>query len=137
MEAYKDLGRFLDTADTEPATLPGGLEEVVQRAEVFSADNAAGNHLKVTIRPDGTDSQKGWVSIVGEGVSGGYEEQNQVSYQGPPISFLISPKLLLEVSKKQSTIRIGERKICVDGGKFKFMAATEMPAAKEAPAKEA
>lgn len=130
LDAYKDLGRFLDTADTEPATLPGGLEEVVHRAEVFSVDNAAGNHIKVGLRPDR-------VVIAGEGTTGVYEEMKQVAYKGPPIDFLISPKLLVEVAKKQNDIRVGERKICVDGGKFKFMAATEMASQKEeAPAKE-
>lgn len=129
LDQYKELGRYLTAEGTEPATLPGGLEDVVDRAQVFSIDNAAGNHLVVDLRADR-------VVIAGEGTTGAYREMKDAKYAGPPIKFLISPKLINEVIKKRTEVMIGERRIFVDSGKFLFSAVTEISAKTETPAKE-
>ena len=129
LDQYKDLSRFLSPEGTEPATLPGGLEEVVKRAEVFSIDNAAGNHLIIELKADR-------VMIQGEGTTGWYREMKEAKYSGPPTRFIISPKLINEVVKKTSDVRIGDGRVFVDGGKFKFSAVTDVPSEKPVETKE-
>lgn len=120
LDDYKELDRFLTSEGTEKAALPASIEEIVQRAEVFSVDNAAGNHLVVDLREDR-------VSIQSEGTYGRYKEwkEKQGTYKGQPVRFSISPKLIVEVCKKTSEVRIGAGRVFVDGGKFLFSAVTE------------
>jgi hypothetical protein len=50
LDEYPNLEKFLDSAGLTPFTMPGGLEEAVQKAEVFSQDGASGNYVLVDLR---------------------------------------------------------------------------------------
>lgn len=112
-DEFPNLTEIL-AVDGEPATLPGGLAEAVDRASVFSAGNAEKDMLKIDLRRDK-------MRISGEGGDGKYEEQKTISYNGPPITFLIAPKILTELAKKHNECQITETRLKVDTGKFVYL----------------
>lgn len=119
IDEYKSLDEFLKKDNVSPTTLPGGLEEVVTNAEIFSSENTAGNKIIVDIKADR-------IIIEGQGVYGWYKEMKQIQFSGEPIKFKISPKLLIEVSKKSNECGVGKGRLFVDTGKFRFAASTEI-----------
>lgn len=121
LEEYHDLGEFLKSKGS-PATLPKGLAEAAEKAEVFSAENAEDNLVSVELRP-------GKLRIRGQGVSGWYQESKKIAYDGQPLHFLISPKLLGEITRKHNECSISDRALIVNGGKFKFVTCLIDPAA--------
>jgi hypothetical protein len=119
-EDYRDLGRHLDKADAVKITLPGGLEEVVSKAEVFSGENSIGDVLLIEIRKDE-------IRIKGEGASGWYQERKSVPYEGTEVSFYVKPSLLVAVSKKSNECFLAGKRLLIDGMKFSYMALTVLP----------
>lgn len=117
---YPNLNKFLTAAGTNPVTLPGGLDEVLSRAEIFTNDNASGGNVKVSLKPDK-------ILIKGIGSFGWYEEMKTVTYDGEPIQFLIAPKLLLEVAKKSNDCRVDQNRLFIDTGKFVYTTSTVNP----------
>ncbi len=114
VEDYSDLAEFLDVDKGTPATLPPGLSEAVSKADVFSGDTEYSQvHLQL---------KNNKVRIRGEGPSGWYEEQQQLKYDGEPISFMISPRLLTEITKRTKECTIAPGSLRIDAGKFVFMA---------------
>lgn len=115
---YPDLDPLLKV-DGSPATLPKGLADAADKAEIFSAE-AINNRVRVDIKP-------GKVRIHGEGALGFYQEIKKAQYAGPPMSFAISPKLLKEITQKHNECVIGESRLKVDGGKFIYISCLEEP----------
>lgn len=122
-EEYRDLSQYITDKGTEPLVLPGGLEEVIKRAEIFSSENVsdAGKNLRVKIG-------EGRILIEGHGASGKYEEMQKVKYSGDPIEFMIAPSLLVEVGSKSSSCRIGRDRLYVNTGKFRYVTSIIDPA---------
>lgn len=110
---YQDLNEILDVTGI-PTTLPGGLAEAVQKAEIFSAQNADNNVVIVELRAD-------QLRLQGVGVNGRYEERKEVSWGGEPISFTIDPKLLTEIVNRANDCIIAPGRLKVDGGKFVYV----------------
>lgn len=119
VDDYKSLDAFLEKDDITPMKLPGGLEEVVANAEIFSVDNTVGNRIIVNLKTDR-------ILIEGQGVSGWYKEMKSIQYSGEPIKFKISPKLLIEVSKKANECGVGKGRLFVDTGKLTYVTSTEI-----------
>jgi len=117
LEDYRDMSEFLETDGAESVQLPGGLEEMMSRTSVFSVENADGDAVLV-------DLQKDLIVIGANGSSGWWKEAQKVNFTGQPIRFLVSPKLLLEVTKKSTECRVGEGKLCIDAGKFQYVTCT-------------
>jgi len=69
-DSYHDLSPYLQGSG-DKIVLPGGLEEIIKRAEIFSVDNVDGNTVLV-------DLNNGWISLKGEGPLGWYMERKQV-----------------------------------------------------------
>ena len=113
LEDYKDIGKFLEV-EGEPCTLPKGLGKAADRAEVFSQENVDENQVRVELSP-------GRVRIHGKGMSGWHEEVKKAVYKGPPISFMIAPKLLAEVVEKHNQSVVGQGRLKVDGGKWTYV----------------
>jgi len=111
-ENYENLDAILD-CDGTPITLPGGLSEAVDKAKIFSSENVGSDQLFVRIKD-------GVLLIRGEGSSGKYEEKRKVSFEGD-ISFLISPKLLIEISQRAQDCVIGAGRLKVSTGKFVYV----------------
>ena len=121
LDKYMDLSQFIDRSGAARVALPGSLEEIVNKAEIFSGENKVSNHMLVELRP-------GKLSIRGEGPQGWYEERRDVAYDGPGVAFLINPKMLLSISKKSNDCCIRPGRLSVDSGKFFYATCTQDPA---------
>lgn len=119
MEEYSDLSKILVVTGM-PAKLPKGLEDALSKAEIFTADRDDANLVKVELR-------KGRMKLTGRGPQGWYAEQRKVDYSGEDLAFMVSPKLLLEITKRADTCEITEGRLKVDGGKFTWVACTSKP----------
>jgi DNA polymerase III sliding clamp (beta) subunit (PCNA family) len=117
LEDYRDLSEFLETSDSSPIVLPGGLEDILSRTSVFSVENADGDAVFV-------DLKQNMIVIGSNGASGWWKEAQEVAFDGEPIEFMISPKLLIEITKRASECRVSPGKLCVDAGKFKYVTCT-------------
>lgn len=112
LDGYKDLGAYLDQKG-DSLTLPKDLSEVVEKAEVFSREQE-GNLVQVEIR-------NGKMRITGKGVSGWYEERKLIHYKGPSLSFMIAPKLLVEITNKNPDCIVNDHCLKVNGGKWSYV----------------
>lgn len=119
VDEYPPLARIFDV-EGSPATLPGGLAEAVGRAEIFSAMNADDNKVLIELR-----SNK--IRIKGIGPLGWLRETKKFTYSGPPMEFLIDPRLLVEIGKRQNECIIATDKIKVDGGKWQYVSCLSLP----------
>ena len=113
IEDYSDLTEHLDV-EGAMTTLPAGLADAVIKADVFSADTEY-SQVRLNLKNDK-------IRIRGEGPSGWYEEQQRLKYDGEPISFMIAPRLLLEITKRANDCTIAPGSLKVDAGKFVFVA---------------
>lgn len=105
---YPAIGDAL-SVQGEGATLPGGLDEVLNNTKIF-------NDELVRI-----DLIQGSARIKGEGQDGDYQELRQMKYDGPPISFSIPPKVLAEVAKKHKDCEITPDFLKVSDGQFSYI----------------
>lgn len=111
-EQYEDLNPIFDCTG-DPITLPGGLNEAVDKAKIFSSDNVESDQVFVRIKD-------GRLLIRGEGASGKYEEQRKVTFAGD-VSFLIAPKLLVEITQRAQDCVVGQGRLKVQTGKFTYV----------------
>ena len=115
---YHNLDAVLTLTDGVPVTLPGGIAEGVDRAEVFSADNTAQNLITVMLSANK-------LKLKGVGNAGWYEEVRTVVYDGPAFMFKINPKLLVELAKRHNECYVGTQpnpKLKIDTGRFEYVA---------------
>jgi len=110
---YPNLEQILKI-DGTPITLPGGLAEAVEKAEIFSAENSENNVVFVELR-------KNQMRLRGVGASGWYEERRDLKWEGESISFSISPKLLVDITARTNDCFIAPGRLRVDGGKFVYV----------------
>jgi hypothetical protein len=112
-EEYKDIGRFFDCTGA-PMTLPKGLAEAAEKAEIFGSDNIKNPSVSIEMKP-------GRLRIRGSGTMGYYSEVKQIQYDGAPITFTIAPKLLQAIVQRHSECEILEERLKVDGGSFVYV----------------
>lgn len=113
VEEYPDITSVLEVKGS-PILLPKGLKEAAEKAEIFSSENVEDNEVKIHL-------ENGKVKIKGEGVSGWYSEIKKAKYNGPPITFTISPKLLTELVERHNKCRISKDKLKAKVGKFSYV----------------
>jgi len=114
IQEYPDLSEMINCSG-KPTTLPGGLADAVDKAEIFSTDASSEDLIHVAIKNNK-------LRLRGEGPHGWYEEQKKIAYSGDPISFYIPPKLLMEITKRTNDCQISENRLKIDAGKFIFVA---------------
>ena len=127
VDDYSDVVGQLDSVEEFPMTLPAGLGEAVSNAEVFSADGIDNHNVLITL-------EKGKIRIRGEGALGWYEERKVLKYDGRPLTFLISPKMLAEITTRTNECVIVPKdddndlpgKLKVDAGKFVYIACLDI-----------
>lgn len=124
-EEYKDISQILELEDGKQTTLPRGLSEAAEKAEIFSAENPDDNQVQIELKP-------GKLRIRGEGVSGWYSEVKKIKYTGPAMVFRMSPKLLGSITKRHNDCFIGDGKLRVASGKFVYVACLNAPEDQEA-----
>ncbi len=113
LEDFPDMSPILDVQG-EPITLPKGLKEAAEKAEIFSAENTENNQITILIK-------SGKIILKGIGNSGWYKEKRKTTYSGTPFSFTISPKLLGEITSRHNECEIAPQRLKVDGGKFVYV----------------
>jgi hypothetical protein len=104
----------------EHATLPKGLGTATEVAEIFSAENKDDNFVLVELSP-------GRVRVKGVGVTGRYWEDKKAKYHGKPMSFLISPRLLVEITKRHDRVEVTKDRLLANGGKWRYLTALGSP----------
>jgi len=102
-------------ADGVATTLPGGLAEAVEKAQIFSTEGGSSDHVMVQLK-------QGKLRIKGSGDHGWYEEVRKIAYTGTPLSFTISPKLLTETTRRTNECLLSNDHLKFDAGKFIFVA---------------
>ena len=79
---YEELGPYMKFSGT-PTELPKGLDEALDKAQIFSAEDAEANQVLIQLGA-------GKMVIKGQGVSGWYKETKKLpAYKGPPMEFCI------------------------------------------------
>lgn len=128
-EEYPDLTKLI-MGEGSPIELPKGLAEAAEKASVFSADNSEENFVTVSLVGER-------LKLRGEGACGWYEELKKVKYTGPDLEFVLSPKLLIQVTRDHNNFEIMEGRLCVRSGKFAYVTCLAAPKAGKAakPAK--
>jgi len=110
----EDVKETLKMMKGEPLKLPRGLREAVEKAEVFSTDNAEGSNVSVMLRP-------GKFKITGEGALGWFTETKRSKYRGEPLQFIIPTRLLAELVKRYSKCEVTSTRLKVVGEKFVYI----------------
>jgi len=112
-EKYPDIGKLMDF-DGDPLTLPMALKDAIGRASDFSAENVDDN--QVTVKIDGRK-----VKIRADGSASWYEESKRLEYDGQPLSFRISPKLLTMILEKHRECELSEDQLKVETSSFVYV----------------
>lgn len=109
-----DITAVLKSEKGAPMNLPKGLVEACEKASAFVKEDG-----KVLI-----DLRPGRLRFEGRGVTGWRQETlgpKKIQYDGPPLRFLIPPKLLAELVKTHNDCHVSEGKLRVDGGRFTYL----------------
>ena len=108
LEDYPNLSSFLKIKG-EPLTLPKGLAEAAETADIFSSENQQEENLvKVSLQP-------GKLKVYGKGVSGWYKETKKIKYTGDSLEFMISPLLLRDIVRRMNECEITEDHLKING----------------------
>jgi DNA polymerase III sliding clamp (beta) subunit (PCNA family) len=106
-----------------PLKLPKGLKELVDRVSVFvEEDNIDWLDVKI---------QNNTALITGKCKLGQQTEKKKVVYKGKPLSFLIRPKLLRDLSSKNNVCQVTERFIKIQRDNFVYITSLWVPKEKE------
>ncbi len=133
--SFPDTSKALSVKGTK-VLLPKGLADAAERAAIFSGENADDDDVLVTLKPDK-------LVVVGTGASGDFREIKIVKYSGEEMTFMISPKLLADITVKHNEAYITPDTLKVKSGKFTYVTALgtmdekkEEPEAGEDPTSE-
>lgn len=113
LQKYPDLTKVLNTNGV-PITLPKYLAEAAERANIFSEENIK-NYVIVELIP-------GKVKVESYGISGRFREIRKSKYQGEEIKFLISPQLLIEITKNYSKCTVSKNCLKAEGDSCIYLA---------------
>lgn len=123
MEDFPDVTKIVSVSGHE-VTIPKGLAEASERAAVFATDKSGDPQVMVTL-------SEGVLLMSGEGLTGWYKEKKSVSYEGPPLKFLIAPDLMKHISEKHQQAEIGDNMLKVTGGSWTYVTVLGKVEAKE------
>lgn len=119
-EEFPDLKEIVSLTGKR-AVLPKGLADAADKAAIFLSD-VAPDDQQVLVKLGG-----GKLTLLGEGTMGWYRETKKCKYDGKPIEFLISPRLLIEIVNKYTDCRISDKVLRVDGSHFTYCASLGKP----------
>lgn len=117
-EDYPDLSQPLKIRG-EKCVLPKGLAAAVQKAHIFSVENPEHNQVRIQLKTN-------TLRIRGEGANGWYQETKQMEYSGKPMSFLIPPKILEDLSEKHIQCELSDRYLRVQTENYVYTTAIGM-----------
>jgi len=115
MEEYPDLKDILK-GKGEPWDLPKGLREAIEKAQVFSSEDPAGDNMIIDLQP-------GILTITGKGAAGWFTARKKTLYKGSILQFTISTRILLELVEhfNEYKCRISKGRLKVKGGKLTYI----------------
>lgn len=113
VDEYYDISGLMKFTG-EKIVLPKGLTNAADKAAVF-AESIEGANVQVELRP-------GKLRLTGQGVAGWYRETRKVAYEGQALSFLVSPTLLMEITKKYTDAEISPTRLRVRGPNWQYVA---------------
>jgi hypothetical protein len=119
MSCQRQVDKYPDLDDVfvkkgRKVLLPASLPEVVERCEKFTEDDKENNLLLVELRP-------GWMRLNGRGAAGDGDGFRPCDYEGPPVAFQMSPKILKGLSDKGGEAFVADDKLMIDGGRWSFV----------------
>lgn len=118
VDEYKDLTPYLEV-EGEQVTLPPGLGDETERAEIFAAERD--NLLEITLKI-------GRVVVKGTGINGWYRADRKLqNFKGEPINFFVTPHTLRDLMKKGKECEASADKLRIQGGKFTYVACLTNP----------
>jgi len=117
MENYPDFTEIVNVSG-ETVKLPEEMKRVVERAGIFSADEGT-DQVRIELKSDE-------IRVRGEGSNGWFEERDNVEYGGEPLSFLISPNLITELTCRNNKCEIAKRQLIVKTPKFRYATVIDM-----------
>lgn len=91
-------------------TLPRSIGEVCDRAQIFSGITPSGDPLVEASISNGV------IKLEGRGAGGWYKEIKKAKYDGPPLKFTITPKLLKYICEMGETFLLSQDRLKVIGG---------------------
>ena len=112
-EEYDDYDEFAEQQGA-PIQLPKALADAADLAEVFSSQNADSNQVMVILRP-------GKIAITSKSAKGFSKQVKKVKYDGEPLAFMISPKLLRTIVSQHSDCEVNGRVLKVNGGRYTYV----------------
>ena len=112
LDQFPDISPIL-VGDGQKVNLPKSINGAIDIAQVFSAENADENQVRIQL-------VDGKVKVTGKGNSGWYSEVKKANYTGPKITFDISPTLLLDIISRHNECKIGGGALRVESGNFLF-----------------
>jgi len=114
-DPFEDLTELFKVKGSSIA-LPKNIGEAVERAHVFSAENAEDDDIVIHLQPN-------QLSIKGTGAFGSYVEVKKAEYSGKSRKFLIPPQLLIDIVGKNNNVKISKKRLKLTVGKFTFVSA--------------
>ena len=116
MEEYPNLENLLRKGRGEPWDLPKGLKEAIEKAQVFSSEDPAGDNMIMRLQP-------GSVTVTGRGAAGWFSGRKKSLYKGSSLEFGISTRILLELVEhfNEYQCKISETRLKVKGGKLVYI----------------
>ncbi len=124
-QVFPDLSPLVKESKVGVSTsLPRDLGQSFECAEIFSSVDKESNLVKVKLK-------NGKIFVKGEGDFGGYSESMDLKYNGPPQMFKVSPKLLIELSKRHTKCLVGDGTFVVNGEKWVYIAWLRKPEEKD------
>jgi hypothetical protein len=112
-----------------PMGLPKSLVSAAELAGIFTEENDD-DEVVVTLRPDRP------MEVRGHGASGWASEEKKVKYTGPPRTFTISPRQLVEVVNRHSECVTDGNRLRVDGERWTYFTTLGTPSENGKPKKE-
>jgi hypothetical protein len=120
---YPDLTKLLEFKG-KSITLPKSIGEACERAEIFSAEDAEMNLVKVEIAPGKP------LRLRADGSSGWYQEKKEIEYDGPELKFMISPQLLAALVSESHPCKVDGHRLIMKSDSFSYVVALEAEATK-------
>lgn len=118
-EKFPSLSKMFETKGGTKIRFPKGLVEIISCAEIFTKDEGASGKVRIEIKP-------GKLRLIGQGLSDEFRGwKSMPSYDGDPMAFLITPKMLAEITKKHNVVFLSEERLRVKGQSFVYLAALD------------
>jgi len=117
VDDFPDLDQII-TSTGRPISIPKGLTEAVEIAEVFSKNDIDHNYIHISLAT-------GKVKIRGEGVDGFFSEIRPVKYKGEKMGFRVSPTMLNFVVRHGNKCKIEEGRLKLKNGNFTYVTCLE------------